>query len=185
MQRIAKWGFDNAPGADWGVNEARGYACEFVAWQYLCHLTKHESIEFLLEELPATTYSSTGTSTLGEAERGTSARNRDSQNEAGEAEATPLLRSSSSSLFHLFSWRVPEHDSERLQVKIENATANEQISVFIGLSALEIATIAHAKKFLSQRVVQRVIDDIWRGEIIFWDSLSVHSRKRPRVFNRK
>lgn len=65
----------------------------------------------------------------------------------------------------------------------EDATANEQVSFFMGLSALEIATIVHSKKFLSQRVVQRVIDDIWNGEIIFWDSLSVHARKKPRLFN--
>jgi hypothetical protein len=53
------------------------------------------------------------------------------------------------------------------------------------LNALEIATIAHAKRFLSQRVVQRVVDDIWKGEIVFWDSLTVHSTKKPQLFNRR
>lgn len=58
-------------------------------------------------------------------------------------------------------------------------------SRFFGLNALEIATIAQAKKFLSQRVIQRVVTDIWNGEIVFWDSLTVHSTKKPRLFNRK
>lgn len=58
-------------------------------------------------------------------------------------------------------------------------------SRFFGLNALEIAAIAEAKKFLSQRVVQRVVTDIWNGEIVFWDSLTVHSTKKPHIFNRK
>lgn len=48
---------------------------------------------------------------------------------------------------------------------------------------MEIATIAHAKRFLSQRVVQRVVDGIWKGEIVFWDSLTVNSTKKPHIFN--
>ena len=185
MLRIAKCGFDNDPGGDWGVNEARGYACEFVAWQYLCHLTKHESIEFLLQELPAQSSVNTG---LGGADRGDSTMFNipsPGQSEFEAGEATPLLWGSSSSLYRLLSWQGHHDSTRKSPLKGEDATAHEQVSFFIGLSALEIATIVHAKKFLSQRVVQRVIDDIWNGEIIFWDSLSVHSRKKPRLFNRK
>lgn len=70
------------------------------------------------------------------------------------------------------------------------STTNEacdlsRYSRFFGLNALEIAAIAQAKKFLSQRVVQRVVTDIWNGEIVFWDSLTVHSAKKPHIFNRK
>jgi hypothetical protein len=32
------------------------------------------------------------------------------------------------------------------------------------LNALEIAAVCDAKKFLSQRAVQRIIDGIWKGE---------------------
>lgn len=56
---------------------------------------------------------------------------------------------------------------------------------FFGLNALEIAVIGQAKRFLSQRVIQRVVNDIWNGEIVFWDSLTVHSTKKPQIFNRK
>jgi hypothetical protein len=67
----------------------------------------------------------------------------------------------------------------------DEAFMAEQFSLFAGLNAMEIATIAHAKKFLGQNVVQRIINDIWNGEIIFWDTLSVHSKKEPKIFNRR
>ncbi|RMZ76741.1 hypothetical protein DV737_g4706, partial [Chaetothyriales sp. CBS 132003] len=52
-----------------------------------------------------------------------------------------------------------------------------------GMNALEIAAIADAKKFLSQRPVQAVVRDIWNGHVIFWQSLSVHAVKKARIFN--
>lgn len=63
--------------------------------------------------------------------------------------------------------------------------AEDEMSPFIGLNALEIAAVADAKKFLSQRVVQRIVDDIWNGRIIFWESLSVHSKKKAKIYNKK
>ena len=56
-------------------------------------------------------------------------------------------------------------------------------SRFTGLNALEIATIASAKKFLSQRSVQKIVSAIWRGDIIFWDSLSVSTVKRAKKYS--
>lgn len=43
------------------------------------------------------------------------------------------------------------------KVTKNSVTDDEPMSVFVGLNALEIAAIADAKKFLSQRVVQRVV----------------------------
>lgn len=54
-----------------------------------------------------------------------------------------------------------------------------------GLNALEIAAVANAKKFLGQRLVQKVVRDIWDGNIIFWESLSVNAVKRARVYNKR
>lgn len=54
---------------------------------------------------------------------------------------------------------------------------------FKSLNALEIAAIANAKRFLSQHVVQKIITGIWNGEIVFWDTLSVNSVKKPRYYN--
>ena len=55
---------------------------------------------------------------------------------------------------------------------------------FVNLNALEIAAIADAKHFLGQTVVQKIVTGIWNGDIIFWDSLSVHATKKPRFYNR-
>lgn len=54
---------------------------------------------------------------------------------------------------------------------------------FKSLNALEIAAIANAKRFLSQHVVQKIISGIWNGDIVFWDSLSVHATKKHRFYN--
>lgn len=56
-------------------------------------------------------------------------------------------------------------------------------SSFKNLNALEIAAIADAKRFLSQHIVQKIITAIWSGDIVFWDSLSVHSTKKVRFYN--
>lgn len=56
-------------------------------------------------------------------------------------------------------------------------------SSFKSLNALEIAAIADAKRFLSQHIVQKIITAIWNGDLIFWDSLEVHSTKKPRFYN--
>lgn len=56
-------------------------------------------------------------------------------------------------------------------------------SAFKSLNALEIAAIANAKRFLSQHVVQKIITGIWNGDIVFWDTLSVNSVKKPRYYN--
>lgn len=144
-------------------------------------------MEFLLQELPIPKRNSI---TLSDAEGGSSGFTwppglGDRSNKAPN-ERMPLLWSSSSSLYRFLTGQGSGDDSvPGTQVDDESARANEHLSFFLGLSALEIATIAHAKKFLSQNVVQEVIDDIWNGEIIFWDSLSVHSKKQPRIFNKR
>jgi hypothetical protein len=56
---------------------------------------------------------------------------------------------------------------------------------FVTLNALEIAAVADAKRFLGQNVVQKIITGIWNGDIIFWDSLSVNTVKKPRFYNHR
>lgn len=172
-----KWEFTNAADDDWGLNESRGTACEFVAWQFLCHLNQRETIEFLLEELPIPQRTSTNSI---EAERGTSdfATSRD-------METTPLLSGSSTALYRLGLGKPPQRGDTGEQSISAEAHNLFQYSRFFGLNALEVAVIAHAKRFLSQRVVQRVVNDIWNGEIVFWDSLTVNSKKKPHMFNRR
>jgi hypothetical protein len=182
--RILKWEFDTAVEDDWGLNESRGAACEFIAWQFLCHLNQHETIEFLLEELPMPRRNSTNSTGTGAGISGLTSRGGTNN---AESETTPLLQNSSP-LSRFFGGKVNEvgsiGNSQGTNTQDETYAA-QKYSQFFGLNALEIATIAHAKRFLSQRVVQRVVDDIWNGEIVFWDSLTVHSTKKPQLFNRR
>lgn len=178
-----KWNFSNATDDDWGLNESRGSACEFVAWQFLCHLNQRETIEFLLEELPLPRRNSTN---LFEVERGNSGFVP-----AGDLETTPLLSDPLTSLKRTTPGKQPRELDENGEPYAGTQTTEpgridiSPYSQFFGLNALEIAAIAQAKRFLSQRVVQRVVNDIWNGRIVFWDSLTVHSKKKPQLFNRK
>lgn len=56
---------------------------------------------------------------------------------------------------------------------------------FTGLNALEIAGVANAKKFLAQPIVQKIVYGIWTGEISFWESLSVHTKKKAQFYNKR
>ncbi|KAJ5663034.1 hypothetical protein N7507_003765 [Penicillium longicatenatum] len=177
---ILKWEFSSAEDDDWGLNESRGVACEFVAWQFLCHLNQIEAIDFLLEELPIPRRNSTN---LTEVERGDPGFEL-----APETEETPLLFRSPTTLNLLgFGKRSAaaqkNQDYSELYGSDHESEDNSRYFQFFGLNALEIAAVAQAKKFLSQRVVQRMVNDIWNGEIVFWDSLTVHSTKKPQIFN--
>ena len=70
----------------------------------------------------------------------------------------------------------------------DNVGENENdgfASSFDNLHALEIAAVSGAKKFLSQRVIQKIIEKIWRGDIVFWETLSVGSEKGAKIYNKK
>ncbi|KKK12763.1 hypothetical protein AOCH_002545 [Aspergillus ochraceoroseus] len=185
---ILKWKFEKAWGHDRGQNETRGFACEYIAWKFLCHLHKREMIQYLLEELTRPLPDEVG---LNRPESGISGLTFSTgDHRAQESERTPLLPNSGASQSRFFaSGRRQasslESGSQDFSNFFGSADEAEQFSMFFGLNALEIATIAQAKKFLSQRVVQRVIDDLWTGEIVFWDSLSVHSIKKPQLFNKR
>ncbi|OJJ45002.1 hypothetical protein ASPZODRAFT_134433 [Penicilliopsis zonata CBS 506.65] len=183
---VVRWQFNNVEDDDWGLNDSRAQACEYVAWQFLCHLTRREIIDFLLQELPSPRHNSIS---MAEMERGLSGLSVPAAESSAhvEGERTPLLRRASSSLQYLFGSRKTVDSPQGTEGSLTKTdeSVSDPYSFFRGLNALEIATIAHAKKFLAQKVVQRVINDIWNGEIVFWDSLSVHSRKRPHVFNKR
>jgi hypothetical protein len=135
-----------------------------------------------LEELPSPRRKSTN---ILETETGTSRVARGSG-----TESTPLLSGASTSGRQSEpSKQGFENESRRAYLGTQTEFPDDcdvsRYSRFFGLNALEVAAIAGAKRFLSQRVVQRVVNDIWNGEIVFWDSLTVHSIKKPHIFNRK
>ncbi|KAM0716855.1 hypothetical protein Q7P37_006707 [Cladosporium fusiforme] len=51
-------------------------------------------------------------------------------------------------------------------------------SDYHNLNALEIAVVTQSKKFLGQRAVQRIIDGIWKGDIMFWQTMSPRAIKQ-------
>jgi hypothetical protein len=150
-----------------GVNEARGYACEHVAWQFLSNLADRDIIDFLLLELPAVEPPSSG----GDAEEGLLSRHEHGSS-AIPSENTPLLNGATGDYFGTGNHMAATARFSSLTSQCEN------------LSALEIAAVSGAKKFLSQRPIQKVINDLWRGDIVFWETLSVKSVKKPQKYNR-
>ncbi|KAI4205814.1 MAG: hypothetical protein LQ346_001393 [Caloplaca aetnensis] len=185
---IVKWHFSNVGNDDRGLFQTRGFACEIVAWRILYQLTKHELIEYLLREIPPVVPISSSSSEGGaSASRPSSAHiaSNDPLNERsrllfeGRASAKPRTRI-----------QEPQEPQELLGPHTWRRTTSESVDddptvSFVGLNALEIATVAGAKRFLSQGVVQDVVNGIWSGDIIFWESLTLHTRKRAQKYNQR
>jgi hypothetical protein len=153
-----------------GVNEARGYACEYVAWQFLTTLSDRDIMDFVLVELPALPSPSTG----GEAEEGLQSHQQNGSGANHANEHTHLLPTTAAGDYFGGSNQVSA-----------STRFNSLASQCENLSALEIAAVSGAKKFLSQRPVQKIINGLWRGDIVFWETLSVNSVKKPRKYNRR
>jgi hypothetical protein len=54
------------------------------------------------------------------------------------------------------------------------------------MSALEVAIVAEALKFLASTIVQSVLQDIWRGNVVLWGDLDVNAstaRKKPTIYS--
>ncbi|KAK5731469.1 hypothetical protein LTR17_011357 [Elasticomyces elasticus] len=164
-----KWHFA-AVGADddRGISQTRGLACEMVAWRFVTHLTEHEAIEFLCLDQPAQSKDKTNRTVF----------NGYASNEEAQSalESTPLLDGS-----------VIDPEQSFLDEDAESSPDEDMsfASFFAGLNALEIAAVANAKKFLSQKSIQRVVDGIWKGDIMFWDTLSTHSTKQAKIYNER
>lgn len=169
---------------DRGVFETRGFACEIVAWRFLTHLSKHELIDYLLRELPPILPVVDSSSDDDEIaiNRPFSAGmiSSDDINERSR-----LLYKDRTTPNQWPKIREPEgQDGPRTwNSRISESTEHDPALSFVGLNALEIAAVAGAKRFLSQRVVQDVINGIWAGDIIFWESLSIHTKKRAQMYH--
>lgn len=173
-----------------GINQTRAYACEFVAWRLLLHMSEREAIDCLLEEFDLS----------------------HSEISIGlDEESAPLIGPSINSQAAITVSRSPVTptqrprnvsrltDSSGLRFEgIPDLSAStgtmdsyshlrslEFASYFDRLNALEIAAVSGSKKFLSQRVVQKLVEKIWRGDIVFWEALSVNSVKKARIYNKR
>ncbi|KAL2267248.1 hypothetical protein VTJ83DRAFT_4525 [Remersonia thermophila] len=175
-----KWHYGAAT-EDKGLNDARANACEIVAWRFLTHLSEREVVDYCLYEIPDPKVADDEGATPTDEEAAAAPDERTSllgqacsvftPSPSGSNKRNLLLRSISRLTM---SMTADDDDDEEEE---EDPTAH-----FANLNALEIAAIANAKCFLSQNVVQKIITGIWNGDIIFWDTLSVHSVKKPRFY---
>lgn len=164
-----------------GINTTRGLACEYVAWRFLTHLSGRELIYFLLYELPPCVG---GKDDEYDEDTGHTTRQRPSGPSRQNTNGTQASLLSSSQL------ESAEGIEEETQGDADNSTQFDRqdddfASSFDSLNALEIAAVSDAKKFMSQRIVQRTVESIWRGDIIFWETLSVNSVKEAKVYNKR
>ncbi|KAG6029388.1 hypothetical protein E4U41_000349 [Claviceps citrina] len=160
------------------ISETRSHACEITAWRFLTRLSERQAVEFCLYEIPV------------DSERTVEAPEPSHDQEAGEG--APLLPRGDSFDDSLASMAT---GSAGRRTKLlsslprlthasdDSAEDADPTFAFKSLNALEIAAIANAKRFLSQHVVQKIITGIWNGEIVFWNTLAVHSVKKPRYYN--
>ncbi|KAI4798213.1 hypothetical protein E4T44_11998 [Aureobasidium sp. EXF-8845] len=159
-----------------GIHAARGFACEAVATRFIIGLADREIIDSLLYELELPDGSETDNQTV------------DEQPELPSpiTEQSPLL--SRSSLRSRGSYRsrltIPEAYDGAAE-DLSAATDSELVEQFDGLNALEIAAVSGAKKFLCQKQVQRIINAIWTGDIMFWNKLSADAQKKAQIYQRK
>ena len=178
QQRVLKWHYSDLDPDDRGINETRAHACEIIAWRLLSHLSEREVLDYLLYELPdpksstqtAFDYDRTGLDGLHGPEL-----------QDGIDESTGLLPEPPSP----DTARSP--DQQRARFGLGDGSDQQEhdpTSQFVGLNALEIAAVADAKKFLSQRRVQKIVHAIWCGDIIFWNSMNVQTKKKAQKYNK-
>ncbi|KAK4494600.1 hypothetical protein PRZ48_013956 [Zasmidium cellare] len=169
-----RWHFAECEsGDDRGINETRGLACELVAWRFVTHLTQRETIDFLCYDLPGTgkTSGSGSPASNGDLEEA----DPDDNLEAAGHEQAPLLDGVSPDMEESF-YEEPRHS--------EYAEESDFATLFANLNALEIAAVANAKAFLSQKSIQHIIGCIWKGDIVFWETLGTHSTKRAKAYRK-
>lgn len=180
--RALRWVLSNHADEDAGINESRALACELVAWQFLTFLSESDLIDALLYELPMTLADD---SVPGSARRASP----DLRTIDGSVdERTSLLRCRGSEHSHRgpperTTISSPTELGSNLESQGHSHDALTQS--LAGNNALEIAAIANAKKFMSQKPVQKIVNDIWSGDIIFWETLSTHAVKKPRPYNKR
>ena len=151
-----------------------------MAWRFLSRISERDAVDYCLYELPR--------------EEPTLA-----DNFAGPADTNPTERSS---LLPQFRPQEPmtaaRPGSKRMELlrSVSNIGGmfsemdggqdeEDPTSSFTGLNGLEIAAVADCKKFLSQRIVQKIVTGIWRGDIVFWENLSPTTKKKAQFYKKQ
>lgn len=172
-----KWHFSTLEADDRGLNETRANACEIIAWRFLAQVSERDAIDFCLYELPPV--------------------QENADDDQVDEHTQLLLQSRTRGTLALPSARPVSRRVELLRsltglgeevASDEHVDANDEedpTSSFTGLNGLEIAAVADCKKFLSQRIVQKIITGIWEGDITFWQNMSPNTKKKPGFYNKR
>ena len=168
------------------VNKSRALACEFVAWQFLTFLSEKELMDYLLYDLPKPDRDESTSTTPTRAADGQQPRTPTS---VVDDESAPLLRPRPSEYEGLGG---PNHvgfnGSDLTEAGHSDGQLNDMdglADTLAGMNALEIALVCDAKKFISSQPVQKVVTDVWNGDIVFWENMSVHAVKKPTVYRKR
>lgn len=160
---------------DCGINESRGFACELVAWQFVLQLSEQDALDYLLFELHDDDEEDGGDS--------------DDDEETGLLSRHRRRAANRGANGHGSNGAANGHGNGNGNgngATSKPAGGGEGFAEpFMNLNTLEIAAVSGAKKFLSQRAIQDVVDGIWRGDIVFWDCLAVSTVKKPRFHSRR
>ena len=177
--RAARYTFANNDAEDPRLTESRALACELVAFHLVLTFSEKELIDQLLYELP-----------IKEDDRDKGSGALMIPNVFDHNETSPLLDRDEHD-FQPSPLRGPPQAISNSNLSSSSLFAHEEDNdgddiseAMAGMNALEIAAVAESKKFLSQKPVQAVVEDIWNGNIIFWDSLSIRAKKSPKIYNK-
>lgn len=140
--------------------------------RFVTHLTQRETIDFLCRDLPAPGRLPPSRVSNGHLE----AAELDDGLEEAEQEQAPLLSPFNLNMEESF---YDEHPQDS-----EYGEQSDFASIFAQLNALEIAAVSDAKRFLSQKSIQQIVDGIWKGDIVFWETLGTHSKKEAKVYRK-
>ncbi|KAF8461417.1 hypothetical protein BDZ91DRAFT_737354 [Kalaharituber pfeilii] len=141
-----------------GVSNARALACELVAIDCVGYLNEHDVVQYLGYEIPGAAEAIQGTTATESSNLLDNSNNGNTNSANNSGMNTP--------------------DGEEGTIEDEACAI---ASAYGGLNTLEIAIVAEAKYFLSQKSVQRVVD----GIVVFWEGLNVTGRKRPHLYNKR
>jgi hypothetical protein len=183
--RTLKWHFSTLEGDDRGLNDTRAHACEIVAWRFLTRLSEHDAVEFCLYELPPHSEPEEGSSGTG----GPCALSPNEQSSllpqfrAQDASVTSTLHSKNGFMRSLSTMGLQKIPGQT-PVQEDNEEEEDPTNSFAGLNGLEIAAVADCKRFLSQRIVQKIVTGIWNGDITFWDGLNDQTVKKPKFYKK-
>lgn len=123
----------------------------------MTHLSERDAIDYLCTDLVQRKVS------------------QDSESQFDSTERSPLLNQD----------RAESEDVEDDEPTDTDVSDTSIAKNYQQLNALEIAAVCDAKKFLSQRAVQRIIDGIWKGDIMFWQTMSPNAVKQATLYHSK